>query len=191
MRWIDERIEQTHRNRLDPLGQQCVDLSLGVLRIERALDAPVGVDPLIDNLAQVPLDQWRRLGPCHVVEPRHTERAYLQHVPEALGRDQADARALVLDNGVRRDGCAVADLLDRAATEAALLEHLGEAFDNRMRVVLDARRDLLGVNRAVRAEQHDVGEGAADVDADAISDNGAHSAARGKGAGSCHCTFGA
>src|SRR5204863_5815697 len=35
------------------------------------------------------------------------------------------------------------------------------------RVVVHAGRDLLGVDLAVRVEQHDVGERAADVDADA------------------------
>ena len=52
-----------------------------------------------------------------------------------------------------------------------------EPVDDRAGVVADARGDLLGVDRAVGAEQHDVGEGAADIDADAVGTACAHSAA--------------
>ena len=155
----------------------------------RSIAAPV-VDALVDHLAQIALDQRRRLGPGHVVEARHAQRADLQDVAEPLGGDQADARALLLEDGVGGDRGAVADLLDGASRYAGLGEQLGKPVDDGTGVVLDAGGDLLGVHRAVGAEQHDVGEGAADVDADAIGRHAAHSAAFGAGSGSCRCTLG-
>ena len=118
VRRIGEGVEQADRDRLDLLGQQRIDGALGVGRIERALDLAAMVDALVDHLAQVALDQRRRLGPGEVVEPRHPQRADFQHVAEALGGDQPDARALVLEDRVGGDRRAVADLLDRAAARA-------------------------------------------------------------------------
>jgi hypothetical protein len=56
---IGEGIEQADRDRLDLLGQQRIDRALGVTDIERALDAAAGIDPLVDHLAQIALDQRR------------------------------------------------------------------------------------------------------------------------------------
>ena len=143
---IGERVDQAHRDRLDLLGQQRVDGAFGVGGVERTLDAATVVDALVDHLAQIALDQRRRLGPGEVVELRHPQGADLQHVAEALGGDQPDARALVLQDGVGGDRGAVANLLDRGAAQAGLGENLAQAVDDRLRVVVDARRDLLGVS---------------------------------------------
>jgi hypothetical protein len=63
----------------------------------------------------------------------------------------------------------MADFLDGAGGDAGLAEHLDQALDDRPRVVLHARGNLLGMDRAVGAEQHDIGKGAAHVDTDAIA----------------------
>ena len=190
---IGEGIEQADGDRLDLLGQQRIDGAFGVARLERPLDAAARIDPLVDDLAEIALDQRRRLLPGEVVELGHAQRADLQHVAKALGRDQPDARALVLEDGVGGHRRAVADLLDHVAGQAGLLEQLAQALDDRLRVVADAGGDLLGVDGAVGAQQHDVGEGAADIDADTIG-RCTHSAARTAPAagvsGSCHCTLG-
>ena len=86
--------------------------ALGIGRVERALDMALGVDALVHHAAQIALDQRRRLLPGHVVEARHAQRADFQHVAEAVGGDQADAGALVLEDGVGGDRRAVAELLD-------------------------------------------------------------------------------
>ncbi len=195
MRRIGERIDQTHRDRFDPLGEQRVDGAFGVGTLQRAIDTTVGIDAFIDDLTQVALDQRRRLHPTEVVEPRHAQRANLEDVAKALGGDQSDARALVLEDRIRCDRGAVADLFDCLAIEPRLGEQLGQPVDDRARVVVDAGRDLLRMDRTVGAEQHDVGKRSADVDADRVASHGRashshHSAARGYGSGSCHCTFG-
>jgi len=53
------------------------------------------------------------------------------------------------------------------AAEPGLAEHLREPLDDCPRVVVDARRHLPDVHAAALVEQHDVGEGAADIDPDA------------------------
>ncbi len=174
---IGEGIEQADGDRLDLLGEQGVDGPFGVARLERPLDAAARIDPLVDDLAEIALDQRRGLLPGEVVELGHAERADLQHVAKALGRYQPDAGALVFEDGVGGHRRAVADLLDHVAGEAGLLEQLAQPLDDRLGIVADAGGDLLGVDGAVGAQQDDVGEGAADIDADAIS-RCAHSAAR-------------
>ena len=204
MRRVGVRVQQADRDRLDLFREQLVDYTLGIARIERALHLARRVDALVEHLAQIALDQRRRLGPADVVHARHAQRADLEHVAEAPRGDQPGSGALVLEDRVRGDGRAVAQLLDRLRREPHLAQHFRQAFDDRLRVVLDARGDLLGVDRAVGAEQHDVGEGAADVDTDAITPHRNQGQttfsvlpAAAKtwsvpvfGSGSCHCTFG-
>src|SRR5262249_1507430 len=140
----------------------------GILGIERALDSTDVIDALVDGLAQVALDQRRRLLPGEVIKPRRAQRADFQDVAEALRGDQPDLGALVLEDGVRGDRGAVADFLDLPAGEAGFAQRLIEPVDQRARVVVDARGYFLDVDRAVGAEHDDVGERAADVDADAV-----------------------
>src|SRR5207244_5731797 len=100
---------------------------------------------------------------------RHAQRADLEHVAEALRGDEPGSGALVLQDRVRGDGGAVAQLFDRLGRKPRLAQYFRQALDDRLRIVLDARGDLLGVDRAVGAEQQDVGEGVAGVDTDAIT----------------------
>ena len=191
VRRIGERVDQANRDRLDVLGEQRVDDALGIGKIERAFDVALVVDALIHHLAQVAFDQRLRLGPGEIVEAGHPQCADLQHVAEALGGDEPDTRSLVLQDRIGCDGRAVADFIDRAAGQSGLGKQFGQAVDDGARVVVDARRHLLGVDRAVRAENNDVGEGAADVDTDAERDgHGGYSAAWLSATGSCHWTFG-
>ena len=82
------------------------------------------VDALIDDLAQIALDQRRRLGPGEIVELRHPQGADFEHVAETFRGDQPDARALVFQDRVGGDGGAMADLLDRAAGQAGFAKNV-------------------------------------------------------------------
>src|SRR5207247_402192 len=88
-------------------------------------------------------------------------------VAKALGRDEPGPRALELEDRIGGDGRAVQDLAEIPAREPALLEQHGEPVHDGVRIVVDRRRDLLRQNAALGVEQDDVGERAADVDADA------------------------
>ena len=191
---IGERVDQADGDRLDVFGEQGGDLGLYVFDVERALDAALGVDAFVDGASQIALDEGLGFFPRHVVEPGHAQRAQLEHITKALGRDQADARAFLFENGIGGDRRAVADLVDVAARQFRFREHFGQAIDDRLRIVADAGRDFLGVNDAVAAQQHDVGKSAADIDADAKGGFGGrhvgYSAAALIGSGSCHWTLG-
>ena len=193
MCWIGERIDEADGDRLHILGQQSLDLSRGIGRVEFALDAAFGINALVHDAPQVTLYQRRRLLPSNVVETRHAQRADLEHVAEAFGRDQPDLRTLVLQDGVGGDRRAVPNLVQGQSRNLAALQHRAQPFDDRAGIVVDARGHLLGMDRPLRAEHDDVCERAADVDADTIGDTTGHagySAARRGGSGSCHCTLG-
>src|ERR1043165_1433146 len=83
----------------------------------------------------------------------------------------------------------MADLLDRSAVEAGLPQRGHESVDDRLRIILGARRHLLGADLAVVAQQHDVREGAADIHPNPVVFHEA-TALPGDGNGSCRCTAG-
>ena len=85
---------------------------------------------------------------------------------------RAGERPLVLEDRVGRDRGAVSDLGHVRAGEGGLVEDLREAARDRLRIVLDARGHLAGEDPAPGVEEHDVGEGSADVDTDAIAIHG-------------------
>jgi hypothetical protein len=159
-------VQKADRDRLDALLEQSPDCLLGVGRGERALHPAGRVEPLVDRDPQMTRHQYRRLLPGHVVETRHAQRADLQNVAEALSCDQAGPGALALQDGIGRHGRAVPDLRDLGRSEPAGPQDLAEAGHDRTRIIVDRGRDLLGLERAVGAQHDDVGERAADVDAD-------------------------
>ena len=88
-------------------------------------------------------------------------------VPEATRRDHPGDRALVLEDGVRGDGRAVEDAGDVGRREAGVRAELGEATDHRPFGLVGSGRHLVDVDRAgLGVVEHEVGEGATDVDAD-------------------------
>ena len=120
MRRVGERVDEADRDRLDLFGEERIDGPLRVDRIERALDRAPMIDALVHHLTQVALDQRLRFGPADVIEARHAQGADLQHVPEPLGGDESDPRALALEDGVGGDGGAVANFFDSRAGQAGL-----------------------------------------------------------------------
>ena len=129
--------------------------------------APSIDDPLGNLASQVPLDQRARLLPGHVVEPRHPQPAELEDVAEAHGREQAGPGALALEDGVRRDRAAVDDVADRGGIDRVAAEDRPDAVRHAAAEVLGRRGELARVDCPGRIADDDVGECAADVDADA------------------------
>ena len=168
VRRIRERVDEADRDGLDVLRQKLPDRALGVGRIERLLDAAMRIDALVHGRAQVAFNQRRGFFPAQVVKPGHAQRADVEHVAKPRGADEARARALAFQDRVRSDRRAVPDLRQVFAPQPRFLEHAGQAVDDRAGVVIDARRDLLGVKLAVAGQQDDIGERATDIDADAV-----------------------
>ena len=133
-----------------------------LLLVEREHDLAVGVDALGHLEAQLPRDE-RLEGALQAVRGRAGAAPELQHVAEAARGDQPGPGALALEQRVGRRRRAVDERLDLAGRDASF----GERREHALRLVPRRGRHLGGPDGAGRlVEQHEVGEGAADVDAD-------------------------
>src|SRR5262252_1155303 len=146
---IGKRIEQANGDRFYLFGQQNIDLRHDIGRVEGAFYMSLGIDALVHHAAQIALHKRRRFLPTDVVEARHAQRADFQYVAEALGGDEANLGPLVLENSVGSDGRTVANFFQRRRRYAAFAEHPAQTSDDGVRIIVDARRDLLRMHRAV------------------------------------------
>ncbi len=103
--------------------------------------------------------------------------AHLEDVAEAARGDQAEARAAALDQGVGDQGGAVHDVADVGEGQVcAACSSSVEALQRADRRVVRRGQALVQADVvALRVEQDEVGEGAADVETDAIAGGGGHS----------------
>ena len=162
-------VEQAHRRRLHPLAPQFRDGRIQTGRIQRPTHGPVGTEALVDLPAQASGHERRRLLVLKVVHDRNAQPSHLEHVAEAPGRDEARPRALLLEDGVGGDGRGVDHRGDIAGRGSAVGESGGHALGDAAAVVLRRGRDLAGHHPPVVSQQDHIGEGAADVHADAGS----------------------
>ena len=156
--------EQADRDRLAAARAHLLGQPLG-LAVGQRLDLALGPDPPGRLEAQLGLDQRRRLGGAEPVELGPLLAADLEQVGEALGRDQRGAGAAFLEQGVGADRHPVGEGLDRGRLGAGPPQHLFDRADHAQRLVLGRRRQLRRV-QLLAVEEHGVGEGAADVDAE-------------------------
>jgi hypothetical protein len=131
-----------------------------VVLVDRSADGAVSqssLGHLQPHVAVGDRDKIPPQAPCAApVAPAH-----LQHVAEAARRDDADLRATPLQQRVGADGRAVHDGASARAADR------GEPVEEALRLVAAPRRHFRGGERAcLRVEAEQVGERAADVDAD-------------------------
>ena len=171
VRAVEEGVEQAHRDQLDALRREQLGRCGDILRDERRQLAPVRAEAAAHRQAQVARHQ--HLGERRAMVPLVLAHAAadLERIAEALGGQHAHLRALLLEDGVGGDGRAVheqrAVAQQRGQRQVELLggqpQHAQHAFAGIGR----HRRRLEDAHRAGRIAQHHVGEGAADIDADA------------------------
>src|SRR3989454_6859176 len=121
---------------------------------------------LADLQPEPPLDQGlglRRQPEIVEVEPALPRD--LQHVAESPGGDEPDPSASTLDDRVRDHGGAVGDRRRYPGGGA----HRRQTGQDAAREVRRGRRDLAGPEPPGALARHEIGEGSADVDADATS----------------------
>jgi hypothetical protein len=135
--------------------------------VQGSHDAAIGGDALVDLEPQPPRHQRARLLPGEVVKVGRPHPADLQHVAEAARGDEAGDGPGLLEDRVRRHRGAVDDLHHVTRRRAGGPQQRGEAVHHREARVVRRGRDLADTQRAVGQTQDDVGEGAADIDADA------------------------
>ena len=170
VRRIAIAVQQAYRDGLDALGAQSVDQAQHLVRVERRQHAAVGEKPLVQLEAQMARRQRGR--PLHeqIVHVVAVLAPDLDGVAKAARGDQRGARALALDQGVGEQRGAVHHVGDRGRGHARLLENLADPLLDRL-VRLRGRGQNLGdaQERAGIVHHHEIGEGAADIRADAMT----------------------
>ena len=131
------------------------------LLVERRQDPAIGGDPLRHLEAALARDQGLEAAE-QAVSMRSGAPAELEDVAKAARRDQPGARDLALEQGVGGGRGAVDDGRDRGQIGVGRRERLQHAQG----LVVGSRRHLGDPHLAIPPDQHQIGEGAADVDAD-------------------------
>ena len=165
---MEEREEQAHGDGLDVVALDEVHDVVHVLEAQRLDHPALGVHALADLEAQVAGHEDG--GPVleQVVEARARRAAQLEHVAQAARRDERRARALALEQRVGDDRRRVGEERDVARGDTAARERGGERVQHAAGEVARRRRHLDDARGAAGlVHQDDVGERAADVDADA------------------------
>ncbi len=165
---VDVRVDERDGQRLDARADQVADDLLDLRLVDGDDDVPPRVEAL-DGLARVGEGRGR-IGLDH--DDPAGERArrlgarQVEDLPEAPGRDQADASPLRLEHGVRRDRGPVEDVLQLADADAGLVADPADAREDTLgRVVGGGRRLDAELGAAVAlGHEEEVGEGTADVD---------------------------
>ncbi len=143
----------------DPVGQ---GLQRGLVQGRQLL--PLRADPARDGEAVLARDQGRRQPQVQVVLVEAAFGPHLDHVAEALGRDEGRARAAPLDQRIGGQRGAVDDDVQIAVAQRRLGQHYVDAVQDRLFRRGVGGQHLGRVHPAV-CFQRDVGEGAADIGA--------------------------
>ena len=142
-----------------------------VLGDQRRQLAAVGADAPAHRQAQVARHQHRGKRRAMVPLVLADAAADFERIAKALGRQHADLGALLLEDGVGGDGRAVheqrAVAQQRGERQVELLGGQPQHAQNAFAGIGRHRRRLEDAHGAGRVAQHHVGEGAADIDADA------------------------
>ena len=162
-------MQEADRERLYPVFHQLANLPSHGVRIERLEHRPVAAHPLRDLAAVAARGQrlWKRQE--EIVDVVALLRPHLQDVPEAASRQQPEPRAVALDDGVGHEGGAVHDVADVLEFYSGRRQQIAHPRKRTDRGILRRRQALVQVQPALLAvHQDEVGEGTADVEADAI-----------------------
>ena len=180
LRGIGEGVHEADRHRLDPLAGEQLDRRLHIIERQRREFAPVAVDAPADAQAQIPLHQRRHVGVAVVVLLLPHPAPHLQRIAQPRRGDQPAARAGMGERGIGRDRGAVHDGVDAAHIRGQRQRHralrgdLVQPRQHRDGRVLRRAEDFVDARRRARLGHEEIGEGAADIDADL----GAHGSAQ-------------
>ena len=133
----------------------------GIERLQRAV---VG-HALRRGEAQLVGHERRRCRAAQLIQVGSCLAPELEYVGESVGGDQSGARRPALQQRIRRHGHAVREALHLLRSRAGSLEHDAHRFKHGHGLVVGRRGDLGRMKARVGADEHRVGERAADVDA--------------------------
>ena len=164
MRRVGEAVQETDRDRLDPLGHEALGERGHARFVERRQHPALRVDALAHREAQPARHQGRRQVDVDVVLLEAVLVPDLDRVAKALGGDERGFGALALDQRVGRQGRAVDDDREVGRGQRRLAQHLVDRRDDGALGRLRRRQDLGAPPPLAHFERH-IGKGAADVDA--------------------------
>jgi len=163
VRRIRVGVQQTDRDALHAVSPEALD-DLGQLtEIQRRQHGAVGSDALADLGPKPARHQRLGLGrQIDAIEVRPVHAADLEHVAEAAGGDEADGAHAALDDRIGDERGAVGE----GGTAAGHAGDRRQAVEHAARGVGRRGRHLERRRPPGRVAGHEIGEGAADVDAD-------------------------
>ena len=172
MRRIRIGVQGANRHRAHPALRERPRRCLNLRRVERNEHLAERVDPLVDLEHQVPLHERSRLLVDVAVHIGLIHAADRVDVAKAPRGHQPGRGALFLENDVETDGGAVNEEGDLGKLDAGARQ----ARQDAVREGLGARGRLGHPQRPrLMVEQHEIGEGAADVHGQALAHVGAAS----------------
>jgi hypothetical protein len=156
-------VDQRDGHGLDALAAQASQACTQRRLVKRADDRAARVHAFVGLDRQFQRRQQRPLVVDHPAAqaPRHEGTRHLQHLPVALGGDEADARALAFQYGVRRDRRAVHHMGDALRVDGVALAQAGNAVEHADGRIGWRGRHLARIGFARRLiDREQVGEGA-------------------------------
>jgi hypothetical protein len=156
------------RHRFDLLFLQRSDRARDLLFRQRRDFAAVGGDAACNLEPAVARRRRHRLRDIEVEIIRSALPRQFENIAKALRRDQPGACPPALQHGVGRQRRAQHQQLDNAAIETVAVEQFDDAVEDAFGRIGSERRHLVVmVPAALQLNRHEIGKGAARVDADA------------------------
>ena len=174
--WIAVGVQEADGDRLDPFGYQALRHRTHLVRLERGQHVAVAVEALRHLQAMAARNQ--RVGEAEkkVVDVVALLGAHFQDVAEAACGDEAEARAGALDQGVGDEGGAMDHVADVGQREPSGVQQFAEALESADRGIVRRGQALVEPDLvALRIQQDEIGESAADVETDTVAGGGGHS----------------
>ena len=170
---VHEAEQEHHGDRLHAERLEAADPVADGVLVEGQHDVALEVAPLGDRDAGPPPGDGSGSGVGRVPDLLLVDPPHLDLVAVAFGDEQPGGRAVHLDHRVVGSGGAVDHDVEPLAqltdVEPEAFGQLGKAVHHADRLVVERRRHLVEHDVAGGGDADDVGEGATDVDADAVA----------------------
>ena len=162
-------MEQAYRNRFNTVVQNVLNGAVNVGLVEGLQHLALEVQSLANFQTKLTFDQGRGLLVFKVIQPGDAVAAKLQDVPEPLRGDQCGLGALLLDDSVGGHGESMANFRHHLGGGSQFLNAVFDACQDSLAVIVGGAGDLSRQHLSVVAQEHDVGERAANIYANAES----------------------
>jgi hypothetical protein len=167
---VREAVEQADGDRLDALFAKDLQRRADILVRQRFAFLARPVDPTAHRKPQLARNEDGGIGRSVIPWVVTRATADVQRIAEARGRQHGDACPLAFEHGIGGDRGAVHE--ERAGSEEAAdrqvfaVRRALQGVQHALAGVRGNRRNLEDPDAAIRPDQDEIGEGAADIDAD-------------------------